>query len=242
MLERRSGLKEIMDGEADLEKLHRTVRQFRILNLLFSSSVRLIAENFFEIMKKDPSAEYTMLDIGAGGCDIDIRAVKAARRRGLKLKVTALDYDMRIVPLARSAAGQFPEIEVRHGSIFEVDKNEKYDFIFSNHFLHHLSWDDIERVIRFAASASRLGFIFNDLKRSRSAYFFYTVFSSLFMHRSLAFHDGRLSILKGFDKGELNAFLDLKFPMREDRIKIEAGETFPSRIFIRSSTIPTGSL
>jgi hypothetical protein len=65
----RSAEKELMDlPEADLTKLIRTIRQFKLLNWLFSSSRTLITKYFFSLMEQHPEETYSMLDIGAGGC------------------------------------------------------------------------------------------------------------------------------------------------------------------------------
>jgi len=233
-LRTRSGLKEIMDSDsADLKKLLKTIRQFSILNFLFTSSRRLIRENFFNVMKNAPDAEYTLLDLGAGGCDIDRWAVREARRSGLKLSVTAIDRDKRILPEVRRSLAGYPEISIVQGSAFDLNVNDKYDFIFSNHFLHHLEWDEIEKIINYALSAAKIGFLFNDIRRTISAFIFYTIFTALFLHGSLAFYDGRISIRRGFLKEELVKLLRKKLFFQQNNMKIELSETFPSRINIK---------
>src|SRR5262245_49421931 len=88
-------------ADVDMERFRRTIRQFRLINTLFSASGRLVREHFFTVMAKEPDRTYTLLDVGAGGCDIAIRTVREARRLGLKLNITALDNDRRTLPIAR---------------------------------------------------------------------------------------------------------------------------------------------
>jgi 2-polyprenyl-3-methyl-5-hydroxy-6-metoxy-1,4-benzoquinol methylase len=233
-LRTRSELKEIMDSDSvDLKKLLKTVRQFAILNFLFTSSRRLIRENIFKVMKNAPEVEYTLLDLGAGGCDIDRWAIRKARRSGLKLCVTAIDRDERIMPQVRRSLENYPEIRIVQGSVFDLNVNDKYDFIFSNHFLHHLEWDEIEKIIRYAVTAAKIGFLFNDIRRTMSAFIFYTIFTALFLHGSLAYYDGRISIRRGFLKDELVKLLRKKSFYQQNNVKIEFSETFPSRINIK---------
>ena len=101
-------------------------------------------EHFFTIMERNPQRSYTLLDVGAGGCDIAIRAVREARQRGLQLNITALDNDTRILPIARQATRDYPEIRIVEGNALELCRLGPFDFVFSNHFLHHLAWDDIK--------------------------------------------------------------------------------------------------
>ena len=221
--------KENMDrADADPNRLLRTIRQFQWINVLFSASRRLLREHFFPMMDQDPKRVYTLLDVGAGGCDIALWAAREARNRGLKLEITALDNDPRILPIAYRAARGCPEIRILEGNALDFSGLGSFDFIFSNHFLHHLDWDEIEIFLRQVLARTRLGFVMNDLKRSRLAYLGCTVFLGPWARRSFAFHDGRLSIRRGFLPGELRDFATRNFP----NARIQVVETFPARVVL----------
>jgi len=221
--------KEEMDrADADLDRLLRTIRQFRWINVLFSASRRLLREHFFPTMEQDPKRVYTLLDVGAGGCDIAVWAAREARNRGLKLEITALDNDPRILPIAYRAVRDCPGIRILEGNALDFGKLGSFDFIFSNHFLHHLDWDEIENFLRQVLARTRLGFVMNDLMRSRLAYLGCTVFLGPWARRSFAFHDGRLSIRRGFLPGELRDFATRNFP----NARIRVVEAFPSRVVL----------
>src|ERR1700694_381312 len=96
--------------EADMQQLQRPIRQFKLINRMFSASSRFLRTHFFSIMEQEPDRVYTLLDVGAGGGDIAIRAACEARTRGLKLNITALDNDARILPIASQAIRDYPEI------------------------------------------------------------------------------------------------------------------------------------
>ena len=224
---------EIMDrADADPDQLHRTIRQFQWINFLFSASRSLLREHFFSLMIQDPTRRYTLLDVGAGGCDIAIWAAREARTRGLKLNITALDNDPRILPVAYRAARDYPEIRIFEGNALDLGQQGPFDFIFSNHFLHHLDWDEIKIFLQQVLAATRLAFVMNDLKRSRWAYLGCTVFLGLSTRRSFAFHDGRLSIRRGFLPGELRDFTTRNFP----NARIHVAETSPARVVLYGHT------
>jgi 2-polyprenyl-3-methyl-5-hydroxy-6-metoxy-1,4-benzoquinol methylase len=204
---------ELMDrSSADVGLLLRTIRQFRLINTLLSSSRRLIRSCFFKKMASCPKREYTMLDLGAGGCDIAVWAVKEARQRGLKLRVTAIDHDKRIRGLAEEAVARHPGVTFLCRSALDLSGLEDFDFIFSNHFLHHLGWEDLSAVIDASLKKARVAFLFNDLKRSNLSYLGYAVFAILYCRGSFAFTDGLLSIRRGFLPDELKAFIEMRFP------------------------------
>jgi 2-polyprenyl-3-methyl-5-hydroxy-6-metoxy-1,4-benzoquinol methylase len=183
-------------------------------------------------MIQDPTRSYTLLDVGAGGCDIAIWAAREARNRGLKLNITALDNDPRILPVAYRAVRDYPEIRILEGNALDLSQWGSFDFIFSNHFLHHLGWDDIKTFLQQVLARARLAFVMNDLKRSRWAYLGCTVFLGLWTRRSFAFHDGRLSIRRGFLPGELRDFTARNFP----NARIHITETSPARVVLFGHT------
>ena len=215
-------------ADVDVNRFQRTIRQFKMINYLFSASSRLVREHFFSIMEQDPDRVYTLLDVGAGGCDIAIRAVREARQRGLKLNITALDNDKRILPIASQAIRDYPEIRIIEGNALELGRLGSFDFVFSNHLLHHLAWDDIKIFLDSIIAQTRLAFVMNDLKRSKMAYLGFTIFSGLLTQRSYHFSDGRLSIRRAFLPEELRDFIRCNFPNRA----IQVVETYPARVVL----------
>jgi 2-polyprenyl-3-methyl-5-hydroxy-6-metoxy-1,4-benzoquinol methylase len=215
-------------ADVDAQRFRRTIRQFKLINSLLSASGRLMREHFFSIMEQDPEQSYTLLDVGAGGCDIAINTAREARRRGLKLTITALDSDKRILPIASQAIRDYPEIRIVEGNALDLNKLGVFDFVFSNHLLHHLDWDEIKIFLDSIIARTRLAFVMNDLKRSNWAYLGFTIFSGLLTHRSYHFYDGRLSIRRGFLPEEFRQFLRGNFPDRAIRVV----ETCPSRVVL----------
>jgi len=219
-------------ADSDMNRFRRTIRQFKLINFLLSASSRLMREHFFTIMEQDPQRIYTLLDVGAGGCDIAINIAREARRRGLKLNITALDNDARILPIAYQAARNYPEIRIVEGNALELSQLGSFDFVFSNHFIHHLAWDDIKIFLERIIAQTRLAFVMNDLKRSNWAYLGFTIFSGLLTRRSFHFYDGRLSIRRAFLPEELRDFIRSNFPNRA----IHVVETYPARVVLIHST------
>ncbi|MBC7963584.1 MAG: methyltransferase domain-containing protein [Steroidobacteraceae bacterium] len=215
-------------AEVDLHRLRRTIRQFKLINLLLSGSRRLLCQHFFSVMEQEPLRRYTLLDVGAGGCDIAVWAAREARRRGLKLNITALDNDKNSLPMAYQAIRDYPEISIVEGDALELSRLGSFDFVFSNHFLHHLEWDEIRLFLDSIMARTRIAFVMNDLKRSQWAYLGFTIFSGILTRGSYHFHDGRLSIRRAFLPEEFRSFLQKNFPDK----RIQVLETYPARIVL----------
>jgi len=212
--------------DADMQQLLRTSRQFKLINFLFSGSRRLLREHIFTLMEQEPDRTYTLLDVGAGSCDIVLWAAREARKRGLQMNITALDNDKRILPIASQAIRNYPEIRVVEGNAMDLSRLGPFDFVFSNHLLHHLSWDEIRIFLESIIPLTQITFLMNDLKRSNWAYLGFTIFSALMTCRSFHFYDGRLSIRRAFLPEELRDFIRNNFPDRA----IHVIKTYPSRV------------
>jgi 2-polyprenyl-3-methyl-5-hydroxy-6-metoxy-1,4-benzoquinol methylase len=230
----RSTERELMDLDSCDPVLYaRTVQQYALINRLFSASRRLISRLLLRTMETRPSMSYTLLDLGAGGCDIDIWLIKKARQKRLSLSVTAIDHDERVLAAAREATKAYPEITVLKSDVRNIAALGNFNFIFCNHLLHHLTWDEIGCVLQSVERQANLAFLLNDIRRSWLAYAGYSLFTALFLKRSLAFADGRLSIRKGFKEKELRDCISTFLP--GTRVKIL--KAFPARLALYSCKI-----
>ncbi|HKK48278.1 MAG TPA: methyltransferase domain-containing protein [Alkalispirochaeta sp.] len=189
--------------DADETLLIATVRQFRTINRLVSRSRSLIRRHILRDAQRRGLSQITVLDVGAGGCDIGVWIAAAAARYGIEARVICLDQDPRIIAYARECTAQTPRVEVVEGSAAELDHLGPVDYIFANHFLHHLPDEVIVELLPQLARTARYGYVLNDLRRSRLSYVGYSLLAGLFFRGSFAYYDGRLSIRRGFTKSEL---------------------------------------
>lgn len=194
--------------EADETQLIATVRQFRTINRLVSRSRSLIHRYILRDAQRRGLSRITVLDVGAGGCDIGVWIAAAAARYGIEARVICLDQDPRIIAYAREYTAESPQVEVVEGSAAELDHIAPVDYIFANHFLHHLPDEVIVELLPQLARTARYGYVLNDLRRSRLSYVGYSLLAALFFRGSFAFYDGRLSIRRGFTKNELQSMVD----------------------------------
>ncbi|MBN2545837.1 MAG: methyltransferase domain-containing protein [Spirochaetes bacterium] len=224
-LKKRSFIPEMMDlPDCDKKKLINTVKQFAMLNYLFTKSRELIKRYILSTIRSNPLKEYTFLDIGAGGCDVVIWLLNYCKKKNYKIKISCLDNDPAIINYAQNRCKKYEAISIINESAFSLDKLQNYDFIFANHFLHHLKDEEILKMIRLIKKKTNILFLINDIRRSNLAYLGYTLFTGVFYHNSFAFYDGRLSIRKGFTQKELEALIDDE--------SVEVNRVNPARILL----------
>jgi hypothetical protein len=196
---------EQMDDMAGAEDdLFSTLRDFRIVNLLFSRTGALVKRYLIPHMLRQGGRELIVADLGAGGCDFALWFTGLCRRKGLAVRMVCIDNDPRAVAYSRTACNGRSEISICEASAFSIGEIPgPIDYVFSNHFLHHIGSPDIPRLLKIIHDTARCGFLINDLARSVPAYVGFSLFAMIFLHAGLSRHDGRLSIRKGFLKQEL---------------------------------------
>lgn len=184
--------------------LGNTLEQFQWINRTLTPCHRLLRRHVLRRMRADRQRAWTMLDIGAGGCDLPIWLIERCRRERIGLTITCIDHDARVVEFARRRLVNHPEIELVHGDALSLAETQPgtWDFIFSNHFLHHLTTPQIRECLRQVVRACREQCIMSDLVRSRLSYGLYTAGARVLLRNSFAFDDGRLSIRKSLTKSE----------------------------------------
>lgn len=232
---RRSQARELMDDTlSDPVLLQRTLDQFSLINRLFSRMRGLVRRCILEdIVARGtgPTGEtISVLDVGAGACDIPLWLLAEARTRGIALEITCLDHDPRVVDYARRRTSREPAITVREGSALEIEG--PFDYIMANHLLHHLTEPEIDRFLERSFRACRRRLLLNDLLRSYWSLAGFSLFATLFLHRSFARTDGALSIRRGFRPLELQRLID-RSPWAGARL----GTMLPGRICLAADKL-----
>lgn len=208
----RSQEPEIMDApDCSEDQLLRTLQQFSSINRILSRYRMILKRWVLNDMLREPSRDYHLVDLGAGGCDIAVWILAAARRLGLKLRVTACDADPRIARYARATHGNTAGLTILEKDVRECPVDDSVDYLFANHFLHHLADPEIVDLVQNWAPRVRCRMLFSDLQRSRLAYLGFSLFSILYRN-SFIREDGLISIRRGFIATELEAFVDSGLP------------------------------
>ena len=198
---RANQLSEIMDqSDCDLDKLFRTYRQFKYINQLTSQWRRVYCRILYPAMRKE-KRHYQLLDIGCGG-DITFALMKWAEEDQLSLQINGIDTDPRVLDFLEQINDhngiQFLCISLN--DLYEAD--EQFDFIISNHLVHHLSSTAFNEIMTKCEKMVRIQVIFNDIECSDIAWLGFGCFAFLLFYRSFIVTDGPRSIHRSYSKAE----------------------------------------
>lgn len=190
------------DPDCDREELRNTYRQFSTINSIISQ--------WYYIYKHEirPSLQIhtpkKLLDIGFGGGDIPIKLARWASDDGYDLQVKAIDPDPRAFNFVQELE-HTQNIEFLQCRASDLDPSkEQYDFVISNHLLHHLSHQELFTILSQARELSSESVIFNDIRRSDWAHLLFNIFSRPVFQSSFITADGLTSIKRSYTRKELS--------------------------------------
>lgn len=189
------------DPNCDQSELENTYRQFSTINSLISQWQQIYRKKIRPFAFKNDKV--SILDIGFGGGDIPLKLAKWAAKDGLHLQVTAIDPDKRAFNFVQKL-DQPHNVTFLNCSTADLDaQKQKFDFVISNHLLHHLSKLELDSVLDQSKKLSSHAVIFNDIKRSDIAYLFFNLFARPIFRSSFITQDGLTSIERSFTYDEL---------------------------------------
>ncbi len=199
---------ELLDAPLSSSDLEESLGDISRLNRYFGGSW-VTRVHLIRLLGVRRGGSVTVLDVGSGGADIPIRLVRWARRRGLALRVIAVDRDRHILDVARRRALGYPEIVfVQADGLHLPVRGGGVDAAISSLTLHHLEPDAAPGLLAEMGRVSRLGFVVNDLIRSRAAYVLVWLATRLFAWNRMSRHDGPLSVLRAYSAREIGALAE----------------------------------
>lgn len=204
---RQPQLIEAMDRpDCDPEKLFRTYSQFFTINSLLSQWTS-IYKRFMRPLFSHKDCN-TILDIGFGGGDISFRIAQWARNDGFQVSITAVDTDERALTFIRKNKLSDPDIHFLHKDAQELaEEGQRYDFIISNHLLHHLDQTQRRQLLSCCETMVTKRVLFNDIRRSDLGIPLFKILTTPIFRNSFITEDGIISIKKSFTQKELNAVI-----------------------------------
>src|SRR5574337_7816 len=203
VLPRAQNAVEWLDVPVPPSDLEESLGDISRLNRYFGGA-RVTLSHLFRLLPMRGREPVTVLDVGSGGADIPIQLIRWARRRGRRLRVIAVDRDPRILEVARRQARAYPEISfVKADGVRLPIGSGGVDAAISSLTLHHLEPEAASRLLAEMARVARIGFVVNDLWRSRVAYALVWLVTRLFARSPLSRHDGPLSVLRAYTPREI---------------------------------------
>jgi ubiquinone/menaquinone biosynthesis C-methylase UbiE len=204
-LARAAGVLEIIDGPpVPFKDMACCMTDISRVNALFGGRMVTMIHVKRLIAALPADRLVTVLDVGTGAGDIPRELVRWARRQGRRIRIFALDRDAATLQIAATLVRDYPEIRFLRGDALALPiRAGSMDLTISAMTLHHLEPDAGVQYLAEMDRAARVGFVVNDLVRSRVAHWVVWLITRFITRGAISRHDGPLSVKRSYTPGEV---------------------------------------
>ena len=197
---------EMMDRRGnDPELLRADLRVLEAINR-FLGGRRLALRYLDRFLEAAPVSSLTILDLATGGADIPRTVVHWARRRNVRVDITAVDGNPEILQIARDRCATWPEIHIEQHDLLALPyPTGSFDVVLCSLTLHHFAEANVVAILRRIHDIARVGYIVNDLRRNRIAICLGKLMARTIITNPIARFDTPASCERAFTVAELRA-------------------------------------
>ncbi|MBA4300046.1 Methyltransferase domain-containing protein [Algoriphagus alkaliphilus] len=206
--DKRSEEKELMDDlECSGQELKQTLRELKTINHWLGGN-HVTTNGLAKIMKLNPQSSYRIADIGCGGGDMIRIMNEWAESNKKQVDFVGIDANINIIELAKVRLNDVTNVNWQVQNVFEPEfSKEKVDIITCTLFTHHFTDAELITLIQSFRQKSNLGLVINDLHRHWFAFHSIRILTKLFSKSQMVQHDASLSVLRSFQKADLERIL-----------------------------------
>ncbi|AIQ52816.1 methyltransferase domain-containing protein [Paenibacillus sp. FSL R7-0331] len=182
------------------EELREALKHLRRLNRIFAAPgpTKDGVEKLWQAIGRPD--ELTILDVGAGSGDVNVKLLQWADKMGINLRITLVDMTEEACEEARKLFLDEPRVNVMRADLQELN-DASADIVTGSQFVHHFDGEQLVDMVAHMRRASRYGVVINDIHRHAVSYTAVWVMTRIISRNRYIRHDGPLSVAKGF-KGE----------------------------------------
>ena len=148
----------------------------------------------------------TFLDVATGSGDLPKAILEVARKEQVAVRIIGLDYSVPILRFAREEVGEQSGLRLLRGTALKLPLRDlSVDYVICSLAFHHFGADHNIDALREMERVARHGWLVNDLRRARSAWFLFRAISAVARMNRLTRHDGPASILRAYSVEEYRA-------------------------------------
>lgn len=146
----------------------------------------------------------TIMDAGCGSGEMLRQLADTAKKINRRFRLIGVDANATTIGFAKELSVSYPDIEYYCEDIMsEWFEKQQPDIILGTLTLHHFPEEEVKTLLRLFLRQARVGIVINDLQRSALAYRLFSLLCIVFNWNRMVRTDGKISILRGFKKKEL---------------------------------------
>ncbi len=205
---KRSNLPELMDDpNLPEDQLRLALKDIALVNKYLGGNWITIKalENLIELYPQ--KKEWKIVDVGCGDGEVLRQIATHFQKVDIIIKFVGIDISAKSISRARRKSEDLKNISFEAQDIILLDRTTfTCDVILCTLTMHHFTDVEILKFVEKFRKLTTIGFIINDLERSKIAYRLFQLFSSIFMKSNVAKYDGKVSIARSFKREDLENY------------------------------------
>jgi 2-polyprenyl-3-methyl-5-hydroxy-6-metoxy-1,4-benzoquinol methylase len=205
----RSYKKELLDSEdIPFYDIVQNMKELSVINTWLGGHFITLkgTKNLLKKCNTNSLSTIIICEIGCGGGD-NLQVIKKwLNKNNIAVKLIGIDINPNCIKFAQSKI-ENEDINFVCSNYNTVSFSQTPHIIFSSLFCHHLTDGECIEMLHWCKKNSTTGFFLNDLQRNPIAYYSIKFLTSLFSKSYLVKNDAPLSVLRGFNKSEINTLM-----------------------------------
>jgi len=196
---------ELLDlDEASFEEVKDSLSDVRLVNRYLSGYRVLLKHAKPFLINHSKNRPFTVIDLATGSADQPMELVLLARKLKVPIQIVAIDINRKMLNYAREKSNEYPEISFVQCDILNLPFGvNSFDLAINSLSLHHFTEDNAISIIQALEQIGRLGFIVNDLQRSRMAFCFIFFLTRILTRNRITRYDAPVSVINAFTTSEI---------------------------------------
>ena len=201
----RSAQQEIMDStEFKGREMKNLLLDLKTVNKFLGGNNGIIKGLDKLLKERKKNGPLTIMDVGCGDGELLRKCHDFGQSRNYSFNFIGIDFNENMLKVAQQRSENYANISFQKVDvILNKELIPNCDIAVCGLFLHHLSENEIEALLKVLLKRTTIGLVINDLQRSRLAFNLFKIFNKLFLTTKTAEHDGLVSIARGFKKQEI---------------------------------------
>ncbi|MCX8490506.1 MAG: methyltransferase domain-containing protein [Cyclobacteriaceae bacterium] len=206
--QRSTGIEIMDDLDCRGEVVDQTLRELDFINHWLGGNA--VTLNALHSLWKATSKNHkiSIADLGCGSGEMLRLIAKRAANEGRQVELIGMDANPNITSFAQRHTAGFENILIETTNIFSEEFGKrKFDIVLSTLFLHHFNEDELISIFSSLKTQATHGAIINDIHRHPIAYYLIKWLTQLFSKSAMVKFDAPLSVLRAFNRNELENIL-----------------------------------
>ena len=225
---------EILDsGEYSEFEYEQTMQQLATINRL-TNGYGPSLEAFKKVVKLTSDRPIRVLDIGFGYGDTLRALAKYAHDKNIEAEFVGIELNSLAVDVAKRAKPNLPNITYLSGDVFRFKPSGEFHLITCAQMTHHLSDEEVVRLLKWMHENARTAWFINDLHRHPVAYHFIGPATRLLGFNRLITNDAPISVARSFTRSAWESYID-RAGLKGANVKISWHWAFRYGVFCAKS-------